>query len=121
MRRPGPIDDTSSRARQTGDLAHLGVAQFKIKQHEVFLEPFCPARARDYNYSLLNEPPQANLCRRLTMGPADPFQYFVPLCAAARDRAVSHDGHAVLAAGADHLVLVEERMTFNLIADQGLS
>ena len=45
-------------------------------------------------------------------------EHLVALDAAARDRTVGNDRHAMLAAGRDHLRLIEERMHLDLIADQ---
>ncbi len=68
-----------------------------------------------------HQPPEADLRRRLPVGLADFLQYFVAFGAAARDRAVGNDSHLVLAACGNDLVLIQERMAFDLIADQGLA
>src|SRR5262245_8985678 len=106
---------------QTSDLAHLGIAQFEIDYVKVFLKPLYPARARNDDNSLLNEPAQANLCRALAVSLANLFQYFVAWGATARDRTIGHDRHPVPATCADDLVLVQEGVAFDLIADQGLA
>ena len=109
------------RPRQSRDLAHFGVAQFEIEQREVLFQPLDLAGARNDDDTLLDQPAQTNLRGGLAMRLADLFEHLVALGAAARDRAIGDNRHAVLAAGRDHLVLIEKRMAFDLVADQRLA
>src|SRR5665811_1998072 len=118
FRRPGPIDDAAATAGKPGNLPHLRIRQVEIQNRKILLQPLDLAGARDHHDALLGKPAQAGLRRGLAMGLADFFQQLVALGVTARDRAVGHHRHAVLAAGGDHLVLVEIGMALDLVADQ---
>ena len=116
----GPIDDAAVAAGEPGDLLHLRRAERKIEDRRILRQPLFFAGSRDDDNVLLHEIAQANLRRGLAVCGADPRQKLVISRAAARDRTIGDDRHAVLAAGGDHLRLVEKRMTFDLIANERL-
>ena len=64
------------------------------------------------------KPAKTYLCRRLAMSFADFLEHLVACGTAARNGAVRDDRHAILAARRNDLVLIQERMAFDLIADQ---
>src|SRR5262245_29136265 len=87
FRRPRPVDDTSA-ARKAGDFTHFGVAQFKIEQCKILLQPLMFARTRDHDDALLDQPAQTNLGRTLAVSLANSFQHFVAYGIASSDRAI---------------------------------
>src|SRR6516225_12007863 len=54
------------------------------------------------------------------MGLADAREHGVAFDTPARNRTIRHGRHALLAAGRDHLRLIEEWMHLDLVADEGL-
>src|SRR5208282_820540 len=112
-----PVDDAAARMRQRGNLGHLLLVQHKIKDGGILLKPLDLAGARNDDNVLLHQKAQRNLRCALAMRGADAGQHPVVAGAAARDRAVGDDGHAVPPAGGNHFRLVEEGMALDLIAD----
>ena len=107
--RIGPVDDPAVAVRQRGDLRHLRIAQREIENRGIFRKPLDLAGARNDDDVLLHQKAQADLRGGLVVRGADTREHLVVAGIAARDRAIGDDRHAVLAAGRDHLRLVEER------------
>src|SRR6516225_10031289 len=117
----GPIDDATVTMRQVGDFGHFRCTQRKIENSGIFRQPLFFAGARNYNDVLLHQKSQTDLGRGFTALGADARQYLVVAGGAARNRTISDHRHVVPAACGDHLGLVQERMTFDLVADQGFA
>src|ERR1700680_4220263 len=105
-RRPGYVDDAPALLAEGGDRRHFLVAERKIEDVQVLLQPLALRGARDGDDLLLHQPAQAHLRRCFPVGSADFREQPVPRRFAPRDRAIGGDRDAVLAAGGDHLRLV---------------
>src|SRR5208282_725831 len=116
-----PVDEAAARMRQRGNLGHLLLVQHKIKDGGILLKPLDLAGARNDDNVLLHQKAQRDLRGALAVRGADARQHPVVAGAAAGDRTVGDDGHAVPPAGGDHFRLVEEGMALDLIADQGFA
>src|SRR6516225_9866181 len=117
----GPIDAATVTMRQVGDFGHFRCTQRKIENSGIFRQPLFFAGARNYNNVLLYQKSQTDLGRGFSALGADARQYLVVAGGAARNRTISDHRHVVPAACGDHLGLVQERMTFDLVADQGFA
>src|SRR3974390_3534683 len=121
LRRPGPVNDTATATRKPGDLLHLRVRQIELQVGKILRQSLDLAGARDHRDAFLGEPAQTDLCSALAMSLTDASEYLVHYGAAARDRTIGNHNHAVPFAGGDDLVLVEEWVALDLIADQRLA
>jgi len=83
-------------------------------------EPLSFAGAGNDDNVLLHEEAERDLRRGLFVRGADPRQHIVAAGLTLGDRAVGGHRHAVLAAGRQHLRLIEIGMALDLIADQRL-
>ena len=100
---------------------HFGVRQFEVEHVEIFLQVRRVRRARDRAQAELHQIAQRHLRRALAMRLADALQRLGARHLAARDRHIGDHRHAVLLARRQHLVLVDEGMHLDLIADQRLA